>query len=239
MMKRLMTPMLAQSHGRGFSIVELLLTLVVICLLISIVLPRMASARSRAHQLNCVNNQKQLVAAMEMYARENDDAAPHPNWDFNPNFAGWLCRPPFEKPATNVQTGLLWKYSLTERVFTCPQDKTNTSSFSARRQKYSSYIMNGAACFFETQARPRTVKVSTLREDAIILWQADERNFRDFNDGASKPDEGVTRMHANGSTIALLGGAVQHITAREFNQQILRKPGRLWWNPKKIDGTAP
>ena len=160
------------------------------------------------------------------------------NWDFNPSYAGWLCPPPFDKPATNIQTGLLWKYSPNAQVYMCPQDKTNTASFLARRQKYTSYIMNGAACMFQTQARPRTVKISNIRKDAIIFWQADERNFRDFNDGASKPDEGITRMHSDGGTVGVINGSVEHLKAREFNQEILKKPGRLWWNPQRKDGSG-
>ena len=234
-----MTPRSTDLHsGRGFTLVELLLTIAIVGVLVSLLLPAVASAKSGAQRVACMNNQKQLLLAMSMYATDNDDSAPHPNWDFNPRYAGWLCRPPFDKPATNIQTGLLWKYSPNAQIYMCPQDRTNTASFLARRQKYTSYIMNGAACFFETQAFPRTVKVSSVRPDAIVLWQADERNFRDYNDGASKPDEGVTRMHSDGSTAGLISGSVQHIKVREFNQEILKRPGRLWWNPKRKDGAG-
>lgn len=222
----------------GFTLLELLITIVIIAILISLLFPAVAYAKSGAHRVTCMNNQRQLILAMSMYATDNNDAVPHPNWDFNPRFAGWLCRPPFEKPLTNIQTGLLWKYAQNAQVYMCPQDKTNTASFMARRQKYTSYIMNGAACMFETQAVPRTVKISSIRQDAIIFWQADERNFRDFNDGASKPDEGVTRMHSGGSTVGIISGSVQQIKAQEFNQEALKKPGRLWWNPKRKDGGA-
>jgi hypothetical protein len=179
------------------------------------------------------------MLGISMYVGENNDYLPHPNWDFQPNYAGWLCRPPFASPRTNIQTGLLWRYLGNDVVYMCPMDKTNAPAFQARRQKYTSYIMNGAACFYETQSWPETVKASSIAQDAILFWQADERNFRDYNDGASKPDEGVSRMHKQGTTVGVISGAVEYIKVYDFNLEIVRKPGRVWWNPKKKDGTSP
>ena len=98
--------------------------------------------------------------------------------------------------------------------------------------------MNGSACFFEGQVTPQTPAISKLRPDLILFWQADERNFRDFNDGSSRPDEGPTRLHSGGSTIGVMDGHVDEMKLFEFNSEVLRRPSRLWWNQKSKDGSG-
>ncbi len=69
---------------RGFSLIELLVVIAVIALLMGIILPALALARSSAKAIVCRSNVRQLVLANISYAQENDGfyaAAASDMWD--------------------------------------------------------------------------------------------------------------------------------------------------------------
>jgi len=64
----------AAQYGRSaaFSLVEILVTISVLALLLALLMPALAGARSQAHGLVCRSNLRQLVLAGTGYATEND-----------------------------------------------------------------------------------------------------------------------------------------------------------------------
>ena len=88
--------------------------------------------------------------------------------------------------------------------------------------------MNGSITAF--QIRGKTYKITAFRPDAVIMWQADERNPGDFNDASSSPDKGITRIHNIhniGTTVGVIDGHVEYIKIRDFNREATKRPGRL------------
>jgi prepilin-type N-terminal cleavage/methylation domain-containing protein/prepilin-type processing-associated H-X9-DG protein len=57
--------------GRGFTLIEILVSILIIGILASLLLPALGSAKAKGRQAACVNRLKQWGAAFQMYADEN------------------------------------------------------------------------------------------------------------------------------------------------------------------------
>ena len=64
----------------GFTLIELLVVITVIAVLISILLPTLASSRESARRVICLNNLRTLGLAIQMHQDEHDRALPYANY---------------------------------------------------------------------------------------------------------------------------------------------------------------
>ena len=134
------------------------------------------------------------------------------------------------------QSGLLWDYIGNANVYRCPLDKTDAPTWSSRAQKLASYLMNGAVCGYGNIA-PGSYKAGEFQQDAIIFWQPLETNPGDWNDGSSRPNEGITRLHAEGTTVGVVDGSVEYLKTVNFYLEMnLPTKNRLCCNPGTTDG---
>ena len=60
---------------RGFTLVELLVVIAIVGILASLLLPALSRAKTKARNIACVSNVKQLDLALLMYAADNEDQA--------------------------------------------------------------------------------------------------------------------------------------------------------------------
>jgi len=71
--------------ARGFTLIELLVVIAIIAVLAAILFPVFAQAREKARQTTCLNNQRQIVLYIHMYAQDNDEMLPGGNiWNLLP-----------------------------------------------------------------------------------------------------------------------------------------------------------
>jgi prepilin-type N-terminal cleavage/methylation domain-containing protein/prepilin-type processing-associated H-X9-DG protein len=66
-----------RSRGEGFTLLELLVTVAVIVILASLLLPALAGAKAKGTAISCLNNERQLMLACLLYAGDYEDALPY------------------------------------------------------------------------------------------------------------------------------------------------------------------
>jgi len=238
---------------KAFTLIELLVVIAIIAILAAILLPTLASAQKRAQRVQCLNNMHQIGLAVQIYANENNDRFPDPNWGNEPH--GWLYAPFRSAPPlpnfAGYQTGELWNYLGNSGVFWCPTDMTNSpaSGWLNRVDKLSTYLMNGAVIGFDPIAHPIPYRLSEVKMEAVLIWEPDISQGSPasvYADGSSFPyypgtgDYGVSRRHLPGCNLLFIDGHAEfkkyEIGIAECEAPSADGPNEFWWNPAQSDG---
>ncbi len=234
--------------GEGFTLIELLVVIAILGILASLLLPALAKSKSRALQVQCLGQTKQLALALQMYTHDNKDWMPWPNW--GNKLQGWLYTPVNDDPPKLIGRpeevyagGMLWPYVKAVKVYWCPLDYTNTQYFAKRKEKLSSYIMNGGIMGYHRRpSYARTHRLTDMKPSAYVTWEPSDNPPYDaarvFNDGASYPtfDEGPSRRHTSGCNVSSFDGHAEYLKFVTFVQEGSQKPGLLWCDPDTEDG---
>jgi prepilin-type N-terminal cleavage/methylation domain-containing protein len=91
---------------RGFTLLELLVVIAIIAILAALLLPALQSAKEKGRQAYCLNNIRQIGAALRMYVDNNNE--------FYPNYGLWDGTSWYRR---------LEKFHDDKKIFECPSAK--------------------------------------------------------------------------------------------------------------------
>ena len=102
----------------GFTLLELLVVIAIVALLAALLFPALRNAKEKTKRTACMNNLRQINAALRMYSDDSEDKAPRTPGTTNSPGLNWSGY----KRLMKSYVGINGAASPQDKVFACPKD---------------------------------------------------------------------------------------------------------------------
>jgi prepilin-type N-terminal cleavage/methylation domain-containing protein len=134
-------------HKSAFTLIEILIVIAIIAILAALLLPALATAKSKGQRISCMNNLRQLGVACQVYTADNDGRlvenwpyALQPNLETNCWMHGNMRLPSEAANQPLLRTGKLFPYANNPNSYHCPADRSGTNSTRVRSYSMNSWM---------------------------------------------------------------------------------------------------
>ncbi len=204
--------MLNLRRGNYFTLIELLVVISIIAVLAAMLLPALNRAREQARASKCLNNNKQIMSAILMYANDFDDRTPPVNLatsfsGTNPTrLTNWwtniLVREKYLPKPQKWQSENEGKSD--DGVLVCPSRQPNTSGLIGIYSSVTYSVSYNVS-----------IKLGSVKEVSTRVLVADAHNSITFSWNKTTPwtyalDQRISERHSGGGNGGFLDGHVEY-----------------------------
>ncbi|MFZ0828658.1 MAG: prepilin-type N-terminal cleavage/methylation domain-containing protein [Verrucomicrobiia bacterium] len=176
------SPLGPESRGQAFTLIELLVVIAIIGILAALLLPALSKAKATASRIGCLNNQKQLGLAWEMYSGDFSGRMPLNDVELSGNTArstsnSWVVgNAAVDIDPATITSGSIFIYVKNAQVYKCPADQgvIQDTSISRYRSFALSCYMNGPAADATDWGVQPLSQMSQLQSPSKTLTFIDE-----------------------------------------------------------------
>jgi len=228
--------------GHGFSLIELMVVIAIIALLAAFIFPALTGSKEKARQAACLNNQRQLAIAHQLYV-DDSQGFYYPR-TINPC---WM-------------QGLLPYYG-NMKILHCPSDAPNPTGWSRALPEHPadsaprSYVINGWNDYFKklytneldfrtfmtNHFNPGMPESAVLEPSETILFGEKETTsthvYMDFAQGASGNDVEEIEQARHGKAGSSDKGSGSIYALCDGSARFIKFGGTLW--PKNLWAVIP
>lgn len=223
---------------KAFTLIELLVVISIVAILIAILLPALASARAAARNVQCLTSNRQIGAAINMYATDNRDAAVpmlcaasaigaatgYPSWDSVAS-DHYIMLGKYTDRDRIVSGNYGWRGAVPDGggMWHCPSDQIGNTSYTFMHRNYG----DGAGLFFPyirnaSEWSTRGHRLGDARNPAKLLAMIENAQ----TGGGARVSNSLTtaKLYGNASNQAGSGWSTDAINS-PFNHNMWHAPG--------------